>query len=207
MISVLCPTRLRLDALCRSFASLDEHAEGGELEVLLAVDPDDPTDYEGLGTTIYFPERYGYAKLHHYYNYLASIASGDWLLLWNDDCIMTTPGWNQIVESHQDVILSPNTVHNPLCTFPIVPKRFVETVGHFSLNANCDTWWQEIGEALGILVWPDIWIDHDRADITGRNNDSVFAERQYRSEEFAAMRDVRMEDAAKIGWALGCERS
>jgi hypothetical protein len=198
MISVLCPTRLRPDALRRSFASLVDTARGGELEFLLGVDPDDPTDYEGLGRVVHFPDRHGYRNLHAYYNELAAVAEGDWLLLWNDDCLMATDGWYQIVEEHHDVILSPDTVHNPLCTFPIVPKRFVDEVGHFSLNAHCDTWWQEIGEALGVLVWPGIWVNHDRADITGRNHDSVFFEREYQTSAFNAMRSQRLGDAEKI---------
>lgn len=217
LISVMCPTRLRLDALTRSLASLDEQARGGELEFLLAVDPDDDTDYEGLGTVVRFSERVGYTRLHEYYNVLAVLARGDWLLLWNDDCIMTTTGWNQIVEECEpNVILSPSTVHAPLCTFPIVPRRFIGFrddfgqdaggIGHFSLNAHCDTWWQEIGEALGILEWPPIWVDHDRADITGRNHDSVYLERVYQTDEFNAMRPQRMADAAKIRELL-CARS
>lgn len=203
MISILCPTRLRQDALNRSLASLYEHADGGELEVLLAVDPDDPTDYGEYGCVLRFRHRHGYPRLHVYYNALATVAKGDWLLLWNDDCLMTTQGWNRIVEAHGDVIISPDTVHNPLCTFPIVPRRFVETLGHFSLNAHCDTWWQEIGEELGILMWPGIWIDHDRADITGHNHDEVFAGREYQTNAFTELRPRRMEDVEKLRAMLG----
>lgn len=199
MISVLCPTRLRPDALRRSLASLRDNAWPGDVEVLLGVDPDDPTDYGGLGKIVRFEERHGYANLHRYYDVLACAAQGDWLLLWNDDCLMATDGWNEVVEFYEDdVILSPDTVHNPLCTFPIVPRRFVNALGHFSLNAHCDTWWQEIGEALDRLVWPGIWVDHDRADITGRNHDSVFAEREYQTADFNAMRPQRMADVQKL---------
>jgi hypothetical protein len=147
--------------------------------------------------------RRGYANLHTYYNRLAEIARGDWLLLWNDDALMRTDGWDKIVESHcPTMVLSPLTVHAPLCTFPIVPRSFVRAVGHFSLNAHCDTWWQEIAEMLGILVWLDIRVEHDRADLTGANDDSVFREREYQSAAFDEMRPQRERDAAVIAGLL-----
>ena len=206
MISVLCPTRMRPGALKRSLDSLLETANG-PLEFQLAVDNDDPTDYSQFGAyspykgRVLHVERFGYAQLHDYYNLLAERATGDWLLLWNDDALMATPGWDDIVRSHEPkCVLSPHTVHDPLCTFPIVPRRFVETIGHFSLNAHCDSWWQMIAERLGILVWPDIRVDHRRADVTGENNDSVYSERVYQTAEFESeeMREARGVDALKL---------
>lgn len=183
-------------------ASLSETATG-DIEFLLAVDEDDPSDYDWLNAIVVPGPRHGYAQLHRYYNELAGWAEGDWLLLWNDDALMVTAGWDEIVHSHSpDVVLSPSTVHNPLCTFPIVPRRFVEAIGHFSLNAHCDTWWQEIAEELGVLCWPPIRVEHDRADLTGRNDDSVFRERQYQTGEFNALRSRRLVDAELIRAAL-----
>jgi hypothetical protein len=37
----------------------------------------------------------GYDSLHEYYNELASKATGDWLMLWNDDAVMETEGWDE----------------------------------------------------------------------------------------------------------------
>lgn len=182
----------------RSIASLHDTSVGA-IEVLLAVDEDDPTDYASWWSDYIVTPRHGYAGLHCYYNALAKQARGQWLLLWNDDAIMATDEWDKIVRSHEpNVVLSPSTVHNPLCTFPIVPRRFVEAIGHFSLNAHCDTWWQEIAQELGILEWPLIRVEHHRADVTGENADSVYREREYQTEEFDAMRPQRMQDAEKI---------
>jgi hypothetical protein len=41
-------------------------------------------------------------------------------------------------------------------------------------------------------------VNHDRADITGRNHDSVFFEREYQTAEFNAMRPQRMADVQKL---------
>ena len=51
---------------------------------------------------------------------------------------------------------------------------------------------------LDILVWPPIRVEHRRADITGQNDDSVFAEREYQTEQFNAMHCERLVDAEKL---------
>jgi hypothetical protein len=203
-ISVILPTRLRLEMLKQSLTSLQSRASV-ELEFVLAVDEDDPTDYSSVGPFSPFDalvlrtERFGYERLHEYYNLLADRVSSRWILLWNDDALMVTSGWDQVVLSYEpDKVLSPHTVHDPLCTFPVIPRRFVDRIGHFSLNAHCDSWWQEVAEALGILRWVDIRVDHRRADVCGENNDSVFAERVYQTEEFTLQHPLRLQDAKKI---------
>lgn len=201
MISVILPSRLRLEPLLCSMASLLDTA-GADVEFVIAVDPDDPTDYSPLSAKVWCaPVRFGYHNLHLYYNVLSRQAEGDWLFLWNDDAEMVTENWGRIVESYgPNVVLSPDSVHRPMCTFPIVPKRFVDAIGHFSLNAHCDSWWEMIARSLDILVWPPIRVEHHRADLTRENNDSVFRERRYQSAEFETpeMVAARARDAETI---------
>lgn len=195
VVSVVLPTRMRAAALERSLDSLGE----GNYEVLLAVDRDDPTEYRGFAARRFAVERYGYAGLDCYYNLLAEHAKGDWVLLWNDDALMQTPDWVDIVADHEpNAVLSPDTVHRPLCTFPIIPRRFIEAAGHMSLSPHVDSWWEQIGQMLDRLVWPPISVAHDRADVTGNNDDTVYREREYRSEEFEQMRFLRERDAETI---------
>lgn len=207
MISVLLPTRLRAGWAQESVQSLRERAYG-PIEVLLAVDEDDPTDYSDVhADQLWRTPRWGYAALHHYYNLLSETARGDWLLIWNDDAFMTTEGWDEAVRQHEpNVVLSPNQVHRPLCTFPLVPREFVKTVGHFSLNAHCDTWWQDIALELEVLTWlEDVWIDHRRFDLTGEEPDEVYAERRYQTHEFydVQMRTARQLDVQRLRLLLG----
>lgn len=185
MISVLCPSRLRCGEIIASVSGLVALAEKPlDIEILVAVDPDDPSDYEALTgpwrqTYVQrVPERYGYRQLHLYYNLLADIAQGDWLLLWNDDAVMTTTGWDAIVARYlPNVVLSPHNPHDPIPAFPIIPKRFVDALGHFSLGPHNDIWWQDIASALGILQWIDVHVEHHRPDLTGQPADSVHNER------------------------------
>lgn len=194
MISVLCPTRGRLEPLKASLASL------GECEILLAVDEDDPAVYHGLGRVCRVP-RVGYARLHEYYNMLAREATGDWLLLWNDDVLMGTPDWQAIVESYAaNRVLWPceRGLNRHMCTFPVIPRAWVQAVGHFSLSPHCDSWWEHVGRLLDRLERIPVDLTHDRADLTGNNDDATYREREYRSEEFEEMATARERDAAVI---------
>lgn len=205
MISILVPTRNRPEALKRSYDSLRSRTTE-DFEFLLAVDEDDTTDYSDYDDVWVMP-RHGYTKLHLYYNELAEHATGDWLFLWNDDCLMQTDDWTAVIEAFEPkLVLNPASNHgSTLCCFPIVPKRFVDLIGHFSLNCSNDTWWEEIGKMLGILTHvPTLNILHDRADLTGNNNDQVYQERVYDSANFYSMemKTQREHDAAKLGGLL-----
>jgi Glycosyl transferase family 2 len=201
MISVLVPSRERPELLARSIDSLGE----GELEVLVRVDEDDPC----LGRYARFPgvmvgARHGYGGLHHYYNELAGRAQGDWLFLWNDDCIMETRDWIDVVRSYDGrmAVLNPNTNHDnweiDMNVFPILPRKMFELMGHLSLSLHNDSWVEFVGRAAGIMTRVPITILHDRADLTGNNDDGVYASRRREREHFlsrkmarARKRDVR----------------
>lgn len=185
MISVLCPTRGRPEAMRRSAATLLDLADDpSRVEILTACDDDDPTLAEYDTPTLVGP-RLGYRGLHLYVNKLAEIASGDWLFLWNDDCDMVTPGWDSVVMAETPGVLSPRSNHGghpdsvKACIFPIVPAAWVRAVGHFSLNCHNDTWWGEIGHALGVLRGIGVEVVHRRADLTGEHADDTYRERSY----------------------------
>jgi hypothetical protein len=191
------PSRERPGPLRESLRSLGD----ADLELLVRVDEDDPCldEYRQIGEVIVGP-RHGYRRLHDYYNELALRASGDWLLLWNDDCLMRTPDWFRIVRSFDGklAVLNPNTNHDnwaiDMNVFPIVPRQLVELIGHFSLSVHNDSWMEFVGRDAGIMVRVPIMIHHDRADLTGNNDDAVYASREYRHEEFKSERMQRARD-------------
>lgn len=159
MISVLCPTRHRINKFERSYESLTRAADRPQdVEFLAAVDPDDTSLatygwYSGVMWVA--PERFGYDGLHRYYQGLAEIARGDWLLVWNDDCEMTTPGWDTVIgKLSPDIMIADiQTPHSPLCCFPAIRRRAVEALGRFSSdNPHVDTFWQDVGNATGIIA-------------------------------------------------------
>ncbi len=87
---------------------------------------------------------------------------------------MRTEGWDQMIDAQlQTRILAPHSEHDPLMTFPVAPKRFVDGVGHFSLSLHCDTWWQDLGHKLEIIEWIPVTIEHQRFDLTGEEPDQT----------------------------------
>lgn len=202
-ISVLVPSRERPELLARSIESLGQ----ADLEVLLALDDDDPRldDYAGIGTAV-VGSRHGYGRLQRYYNELAARASGEWLLLWNDDCVMQTENWSKIVAAYDGkmVVLNPRTNHDnwaiDMNVFPIFPRKMVELMGHVSLHVHNDSWIEYVARDAGIMVRVPITIHHDRADLTGNNDDAVYAARQLDQQGFhaEALEQARRQDVQQI---------
>jgi hypothetical protein len=205
VISVLVPSRERPGPLARSVESL---GGGRDLEVLVRVDEDDPCldDYLRVpGIEPIVGPHHGYGALQRYYNELAERATRDWLFIWNDDCIMRTPGWIDVVRRYDGklAVLNPDTNHDnwaiDMNVFPIFPRRMVELIGHLSLSAHNDSWIEFLGRGAGIMARVPIVIVHDRADLTGNNDDATYAHREIAREEFhspemAALRerDIRL---------------
>jgi hypothetical protein len=162
VISVLCPTRGRPTLLRQSYESLLETAaRPQDVEFLAAVDPDDfevnvsSVSWLPDSAVRVMPERYGYDGLHVYYQRLAAIARGDWLLIWNDDAVMLTPSWDNIVEQQPPTVLVADiqSPHSPLCCFPAVRRTAVQALSKFSTNnPHVDTFWQDVGRATGTIV-------------------------------------------------------
>jgi len=208
-ISVLLPSRGRPGPLAESIASLDGNADDpGQVQILIAADPDDEPTWSfparQPSVTWIAPGRYGYVRLHEYVNQIARMASGDWLMLWNDDARMLTPGWDTIITGSPPGVLWSAANHDGHCNlFPAWPRSWTDAIGHVSLCWNCDTWMQEIGAAVGRQWQVPVRVFHDRADITGGHDDQTWEEGRDRGDMSsvfceARFRDQRAADAAKI---------
>lgn len=223
-ISVLMPTRGRPEMVRESLTSLIERCSDPllwNMEVLVALDPDDPSVsatrevIKSLGVstlTITVRERMGYHRLNEYFNLLAKQALGKWLLLWNDDAVMTTHGWDLgITRLPEQVIVADLWCppHSPsLCTFPAVRKWAVDELGHFSRHTpHCDTYWQDMARSIpgGIVHVMEAVVRHERHDITGREMDLTRLEalRGYRQSEFYSppVQEAIGRDAARLAQA------
>lgn len=228
IISVLLPTRGRREVLKSSLESLISKAKDPErVELLLGIDEDDEGAREYIEkeiapmlrehkvecrANIFKP--LGYENLHVYVNTLAGNASGDWLFFWNDDGVMVTEGWDDVIRSYtgQFKLLAPRDNHNghPYAIFPIVPRDWFMLVDHLSQNAQNDAWLSHIAYMLDIFERIDVEFIHDRADITGNNNDPTFQNRKYMEgnpsdpKDFGhpTMQQARVATAYKIAWFL-----
>jgi len=227
-ITVLLPTRGRPEILKSSLESLIDRASNPkDIEVMLGIDEDDPETIEFVKEKIapYLQENgvearanifkpIGYENLHNYVNTLAGNGQGEWLFFWNDDGIMVTEGWDEVIDSYtgQFKLLAPKDNHNghPYAIFPVVPRDWYILVGHLSQNAQNDAWLSHIAYMLDIFERIDVEFIHDRADITGNNDDETFQNRKYmegnpsdpRDFGHQEMQNARVATAHKIAWFL-----
>jgi hypothetical protein len=227
-ISVLLPTRGRTEVLKTSLMTLlDNVKEPKQIEIILGMDEDDQEVIEyvkselgpilqekGVETKANIFKPLGYENLHQYVNTLAGNASGDWLFFWNDDCLMETKDWDEVINSHtgEFKLLAPHDNHDghPYAILPIVPKDWFILMGHLSQNAQNDAWLSHIAYMLDIFERIDVTFVHDRADITGNNDDQTFKDRKYMEgnpedpADFGhpQMQQARVNTAHKIAWFL-----
>jgi len=228
IISVLLPTRGRTDQLFTSLKTLIDTASNPErIEILLGIDEDDTEIKSYLQDTVapYLKEKMvecrasvfqplGYENLHTYVNTLAGNATGEWLFFWNDDALMLSENWDSEIEKYngQFKLLAPKDNHNghPYAILPIVPIDWFKLVDHLSLNAQNDAWLSHIAYMLDIFERIDVEFLHDRADITGNNDDETFKNRKYMEgnpqdpKDFGHvdMQNARVRTAFKIAWFL-----
>ena len=228
VISVLLPTRGRRDVLKTSIESLVNKAnQPSRLEILFGIDEDDEglSDYIKDELAPFFNKHsiearasvfkpLGYENLHIYVNTLAGAATGEWLFFWNDDCLMDSQGWDDVIREHDGEfkLLAPKDNHDghPYAILPIIPKDWFILMGHLSQNAQNDAWLSHIAYMLDIFERIDFNFTHDRADITGNNDDETFKNRKYMEgnpidpKDFGHqdMQNARVSSASKIAWYL-----
>jgi len=156
-ISILLPTRGRPKPLEQCLRTLlDRAKDPSRIEVMLAFDNDDTENIkhfvdvvqpylDDLGveySAIQF-ERLGYMRLNEYLNELAKHSQGSWLFFWNDDAVMKTQDWDQVIRDNGQEfnLLRAETNHeHPYAIFPILPKKWVEITGHLSPHQINDAW-------------------------------------------------------------------
>jgi hypothetical protein len=194
-IAVLLPTRGRTAALDRSLIGLlKKAADLDGIQVLLGLDTDDVVGIEhfenelqptlnemGVNYTAMTFEPMGYSRLHDYVNTLAKNSSADWMFFWNDDAVMETQGWDTEICKYtgQFKLLAVHT-HNdhPYSIFPIVPRAWLDLIGHLSLHSMNDAWLSQNAYCVDILERVNVQVVHDRADLTGNNLDDTYKQRE-----------------------------
>lgn len=181
-ISVVFCSRGRPVQLARALHRMIDLADRpDEIEMIIGVDPDDTTVGDSpLPSQARFwvaPERYGYTGLHRYLNELDRQARGTWCFWVNDDMVVETQGWDTVMRSNREAILWPraNHVHHANIA-PAWPRSWSQAVGYVTPTTHMDTWLQGIGDRLGRHDRVPITITHDRADVTGNNDDDTYHE-------------------------------
>jgi hypothetical protein len=138
-------------------------------------------DRRGSVYTVMQFQRLGYGRLNEYVNALARDATGDWLIFWNDDAVMRTQDWDVVIRSHTGkFVIQAFDTHkkHPYSIFPIVPREWRDELGLLSHHPLNDAWISQIAWILDIMVRIDVVVDHERFDLTGKNGDDTYKERQ-----------------------------
>jgi len=195
-IAVLLATHKRTDALHRSvFSLIDQAQDLDTIQFLFAIDENDHIgmdyflehvqpvlDQRNINYQAIAFEPLGYMGLNRYYNELAKNADADWLWVWCDDAICTTPNWDQrIRECTGEFRLLKVHTHNehPYSIFPIYPAEWHETLGYLSRHQLIDAECSQIAYFLDVMKIIEIDVTHDRADLTGNNQDANAEKKKY----------------------------
>ena len=193
-ISILLPTRGRTDALDRSIMSLINLASDPKnLQFVIAFDNDDKAssayfvdniaskiNNSGARYTCLEFSPMGYIRLNEYVNKCANVATGDWLMFWNDDAFMESAEWDKEIVKYTGqfcCLRMPTHKEHPYAIFPIIPRKWYELFGYLSPHQISDAWVSQISYMLDIMKNIDIKVVHDRHDLTGNNNDETFKNR------------------------------
>ena len=229
VVSVILPTRGRVKsgALQKSIESLLDNANNpAKVEIMLGVDEDDKESIDWVNDEAEkFMQKWGcacrakvfkplgYEQLNVYVNLLCHSSTGNWLFLWNDDALMQTKDWEVEIQKYdgQFKCLAPKDNHDhPFAIFPLIPADWFTLCDSWSVNAQNDTWVSVIARMNGIFERINIEVLHDRADLTGGNDDETFENRKYMEgnpndpQDFnhPNMVQARMHHASKIDWFL-----
>jgi hypothetical protein len=226
-LAVLLPTRARTEALSRSIKSLIDLADNyQQIQIMLAFDRDDTVGQEyfkatlqpyldsvGAVYTAMLFDPLGYIRLNVYNNRLVEKTDSDWIVVWNDDAVMETQGWDtEILKYNGDFKLLAFHTHNdhPYSIFPILPRKWYDLLGYISPHPTQDGWLSQQAYLLDIWERIPVWVKHDRFDLTGNNHDNTFKQRAMLEgrpddpNDFHSvnMIELRHRDAAKIAGYL-----
>lgn len=182
-IAVLLPTRSRTDALTASVTSIVDLAHDvSRIQLVFGFDDDDKIGLDHFATVIqpmldqrgvdYEAQAFksmGYAGLNRYYNHLAKSTSADWLFVWNDDAVMETKDWDQVIEQYtgQFKLLKVHT-HNdhPYSIFPIMPRAWYDLMNHLSRHQMIDAELSQLAFLLDIMQVIEVDVTHNQVELT-----------------------------------------
>lgn len=189
-LAVLLPTRSRTTALTDSvFSIVTRAADPSNIQILFGFDDDDSVGLEhfegviqpflddhNIAYTAQAFKSMGYAGLNCYYNHLGQSADADWLFVWNDDAVMNTHGWDDVIRSYTDQfrLLKVHT-HNehPYSIFPIVPRAWYDLFGHFSRHQMIDAELSQMAYCLDLIEIVDIDVTHNQVELTKDSSDPL----------------------------------
>lgn len=223
MIVVLIPARGRPERLLGFLQSLDRTATNpGKIRVEIAIDKDDETlsgwqCYEALRLNVLVSCR-DYLPVPQKVNCLTALVPGDEtvLLIGNDDFVMETPGWDEIISrwhaANPFTCLCINDGHDRPGPIASITRQTKNLLGYFCHPSYWhyfpDTDLADVFNRADRLYYAkDVVCRHDHP-IFGGPSDAQYEERkrscwEHDEAEFARQADRRAADAAKLRAVAG----
>lgn len=175
LVSVLIPTRERLPDLIECIESLNATcAFPSDTEILLGIDSDDTTtinhdfSFSKIPVIKYLDTRpdMGYTNIHLVYNRLYEASKGKFVFIYNDDCIMKTSEWDEIIKYIPDeysiIRTEIDLTSSPGILFPIVRKQLIGK-NKLSSNRELDADFTQMAQTHPDIVYSStITINHSK---------------------------------------------
>lgn len=182
-MSVLIPSRGRPGKLTESVNScFDRASDKSLIEVLIRIDEDDFDTWEtcerltrenqGRVKFRVGLRGRGYLDLHAWMNELAHQASGDWLLMFNDDARILTQEWDQVIMG-----LEQRFPYNDVClidlnmvgcegylAFIAIRRELFKHLGYVGPTTLYDTWLGSMADFLSVVINIPVDVEHIKDD-------------------------------------------
>lgn len=173
-ISVLVPTRGRIERLKTLLSSFDATVKKSDAELVFRVDDDDLETQEFLlgENVVVGPRHKGYESMSAFFNESFTAATGDVLMCGNDDMVFRTPGWAAVVlaaaNRYPDGLfdIGVNTMNEEHYPFSIVSRIAAERLGFVwdPLVFWGDIYLRDVMAAFDRCVMlPEVRVEHDWA--------------------------------------------
>lgn len=179
---------------------LDTAIDHEMLEVIVRLDDDDVESIQAIKpidrvTWIVGDREDGYASMARFWNEMARLACGAWLLPFNDDARMLKEGWDLALDQFDftkpcRVAPIDNTRSRDLwIAFPILPRAIYHKWGYITQYCGIDTWNHHALKDFPVYKCNEIEIQHRRPDLAGWEGQHVEPERTREIEKACAQWD------------------
>lgn len=199
--TIVFPTRERIILLDKILNSIKlTTANSSEIEVLIAIDSDD------VKTKLYFERHYfDFVKVFHvkrslnfskdYYNFLARLGTGKYIIAVNDDAVFESAGWDIIAWDILEEYIGegPNIVHGWIadgldgyratghgeyCCFPLIGREGFNALDGMIFpdripTWGADIWMRKIYDTIDRIVKIPITIRHYCHHNKTRDQDAI----------------------------------
>ena len=178
LCTVMIPTRNRSQHLPGLIENINNSlSDTNDVEIVFRADEDDTATISYLESLnvpnvrhLVGPRGIGYSQLHVFYNEICESSDADCFFLMNDDAKIHSIGWDkQLKEIKDHVVLEPRTSNGRGWQkgniFPVMHRKFYETLGHFSVCNMNDCYVSNVASKVDLEKKVDfIEVFHPRGD-------------------------------------------